>query len=64
MPLKIYLYYPGTDSAYVDDFVIQYFEKPDLDWLFSSGTNTLGIYFHLFPQGFNPDLNRLRLHIG
>ncbi len=39
MPLKVYLYYPGTDSAYVDDFVIQYFEKPDLDWLLSSRPN-------------------------
>jgi len=32
-PLNIYMYYPGSDSAYVDDFRMQYFEKPDGDRL-------------------------------
>ncbi len=36
MPIKVYMYYPGTDSVYVDDLEIQYFEKPDLDWLLNT----------------------------
>ncbi len=28
--LKIYMYFSGSDSVYVDDFLIQYFYKPDL----------------------------------
>ncbi|HEC42184.1 MAG TPA: hypothetical protein ENI20_05075 [Bacteroides sp.] len=36
LPLKVYLHYSGTDSAYVDDFVIQYFEKNEIEWLLRS----------------------------
>lgn len=38
--LNIYMYYPGTDSVYVDDFEIQYFEKPEMDWLLNSGSSS------------------------
>ena len=31
MPIKIYMHYSGSDSAYVDNIVVQYFKKPDLD---------------------------------
>ena len=29
--IKVYMHYPGSDSAYVDDFEILYFDKPGAD---------------------------------